>query len=103
VSYFEKQRVWAPAGSIADALDMFRSEVRFYREIAARVGVRVPRCFQADETATGTLLRLEDLSGWQLGGDPRPLPESCGDCTIGGRTERRSCGHGCVVPAPLAI
>lgn len=49
---------------------MFVSEVRFYREIAPHVGVRVPRCIEAGATPSGTVLRLEDLSAWQHGGDP---------------------------------
>ena len=49
---------------------MFRCELRFYREIAPEVGVRVPACYQAEETAEGTLLVLEDLSAWQPGADP---------------------------------
>jgi hypothetical protein len=49
---------------------MFRSEVRFYREIAPVVGVRVPECYQADDTSEGTVLVLEDLGGWQPGADP---------------------------------
>jgi Phosphotransferase enzyme family len=44
--------------------------VRFYREIAPYVGVRVPRCYQAEATGDGTLLVLEDLSSWQPGADP---------------------------------
>lgn len=49
---------------------MFRNEVRFYREIAPIVGVRVPACYRAEITDTGTLLVLEDLAGWQAGADP---------------------------------
>jgi hypothetical protein len=65
-----KRRSWPEPGSIPDVLDMFRCEVRFYREIAPVVGVRVPACYQAEETAEGTLLVLEDLSAWQPGADP---------------------------------
>ncbi len=65
-----KRRSWPEPGSIPDALDMFRCEVRFYREIAPVVGVRVPACYQAEETAEGTQLVLEDLSAWQPGADP---------------------------------
>ncbi len=67
---FEKLREHPPGGSIPEALDMFRSEVRFYREVAPVVGVRVPRCFEASITADGTVLRLEDLSAWSPGADP---------------------------------
>jgi hypothetical protein len=49
---------------------MFRAEVRFYREIAPVAGVRVPACYRADETGDGTVLVLEDLSGWLPGADP---------------------------------
>jgi hypothetical protein len=65
-----KRRSWPEPGSIPDVLDMFRCELRFYREIAPVVGVRVPACYQAEETAEGTLLVLEDLSEWQPGADP---------------------------------
>lgn len=49
---------------------MFASEVRFYREIAPDLGVRVPACYQAEDSEEGTLLVLEDLSEWQPGADP---------------------------------
>lgn len=49
---------------------MFTREVRFYREIAPTVGVRVPRCYRAVEHQGSTLLELEDLSSWRLGADP---------------------------------
>nr|WP_238350791.1 phosphotransferase [Kribbella shirazensis] len=49
---------------------MAASELRFYREIAPVVGVRVPECHQAEETADGTLLVLEDLSAWTPGAEP---------------------------------
>ncbi len=67
---FEKRRDRAAAGSIPDVLDMFVSEVRFYREVAPVVGVRVPVCLQAEASPQGTRLVLEDLSAWALGGDP---------------------------------
>jgi hypothetical protein len=35
-----KRRGLPAPGSIPEALDMFRSEVRFYREIAPVIGVR---------------------------------------------------------------
>jgi len=44
--------------------------VRFYREIAPVIGVRVPACYQARETGQGTVLILEDLSAWRPGSDP---------------------------------
>ena len=67
---FEKRRDPALPGSIPHALDMFRAEVRFYREIAPVVGIRVPRCLVAEDTSGGTRLVLEDFSSWTPGGDP---------------------------------
>jgi hypothetical protein len=67
---FKKRRDAPPVGSIAGVLDVFRSEVRFYREIAPVVGLRVPECFDAEMTGVGTRLVLEDLSSWSMGGDP---------------------------------
>ena len=49
---------------------MFRSEVRFYREIAPVIGVRVPACYHTEDTGEGTVLVLEDLSSWRPGADP---------------------------------
>jgi hypothetical protein len=57
-------------GSIPDVLDIFRSEIRFYRAMAPVVGVRVPACYRAEETGEGTVLVLEDLSAWSPGADP---------------------------------
>ena len=65
-----KRRAPAEPGSIADALDIFRSELRFYREIAPVVGVRVPACYQAEDSAEGTVLVLEDLAAWEPGAEP---------------------------------
>src|SRR5215469_8059257 len=65
-----KRRARPDPGSISEALDSFRAEVRFYREIAPVVGVRVPACYQAEVTDEGTMLVLEDLSAWQPGADP---------------------------------
>jgi len=65
-----KRRARPAPGSISEALDSFRAEVRFYREIAPVVGVRVPACYQAEDTGEGTVLVLEDLAGWQPGADP---------------------------------
>jgi len=65
-----KRRDRPEPGSISAALDSFRSEVRFYREIAPVVGVRVPVCYRAEEADEGTVLVLEDLSGWRPGADP---------------------------------
>jgi hypothetical protein len=70
VAEFVKQRGVPAPGSIAAALDIFRSEIRFYREIAPVIGIRVPACYRAEEHENGTLLVLEDLSAWQPGADP---------------------------------
>jgi hypothetical protein len=70
VTTFVKRRGIANPGSIAEALDIFGSEVRFYREIAPEIGIRVPACYRAEESAEGTLLELEDLSAWTPGADP---------------------------------
>jgi hypothetical protein len=67
---FVKRRGLPAPGSIAQELDIFRSEVRFYREIAPEVGVRVPACYRAEMSDDGTLLVLEDLSSWEAGADP---------------------------------
>ncbi|MER7246839.1 phosphotransferase [Kribbella sp. NPDC000426] len=64
-----KRREPAVPGSIPDVLQMFESEVRFYREIAPVVGVRVPECYQSESGTDGTLLVLEDLSDWSAGAD----------------------------------
>jgi len=65
-----KRREPAAPGSIPAVLKMFESEVRFYREIAPVIGVRVPACYQAEKNADGTLLVLEDLSDWTPGAEP---------------------------------
>lgn len=52
---------------------MFTAEVRFYLQIAPVIGaagLRVPTCYRAEQGDDGTLLELEDLSGWQPGADP---------------------------------
>lgn len=67
---FVKRRGLPTPGSIPDVLQMFRSEVRFYREVAPVVGIRVPGCLTAEEHADGTLLVLENLSEWHPGADP---------------------------------
>lgn len=66
-----KRRQPAPPGSIPDQLQMFTREVRFYRELAGTIGVRVPACRRAGVLPDGsTLLELEDLSDWRPGADP---------------------------------
>jgi hypothetical protein len=70
VGVYAKRRNRPAPGSIPEALDIFRAEVRFYREIAPVIGVRVPACYKAEVTDNGTALLLEDLTGWQPGADP---------------------------------
>jgi hypothetical protein len=70
VPNYIKQRSLAKPGSIAAALNMFESEVRFYREIAPEIGVRVPACYRAELNDEGPLLELEDLSVWREGAEP---------------------------------
>ena len=67
---YSKRRGRPALGSIPAALDIFRNEVRFYREIAPVAGVRVPACYRSEDGDGGTLLVLEDLSSWQPGADP---------------------------------
>jgi Ser/Thr protein kinase RdoA (MazF antagonist) len=67
---FIKRREPAVPGSIPDVLGMFVNEVRFYREVAPVVGVRVPECLTAWEDNGATLLELENLSDWTGGADP---------------------------------
>ena len=67
---FVKRRGLPAPGSIPYTLDIFRSEVRFYREVAAEAGVRVPACYTAEISDAGTLLVLEDLSSWRAGAEP---------------------------------
>jgi hypothetical protein len=71
---FEKVRPRARPGSIPEALDMFRSEVRFYREVRPvlrGVGVRVPACVSAEVLGDGsTRIVLEDLSSLRRGAEP---------------------------------
>jgi len=70
VSEYVKRRKPPAAGSIAEALDIFRSEVRFYCEIAPVAGIRVPACYRSEVSDDGTVLVLEDLSAWRPGADP---------------------------------
>lgn len=48
---------------------VYRSEVRFYGEIAATVAIRVPRCYYADISSSGAdfTLLLQDMSPAQQG------------------------------------
>jgi len=79
VKEFVKRRTPALAGSIPAVLDMFRSEVRFYREIAPHLSLRVPQCYASSEEADGTRLVLEDLSHWEPGADPIRVAELVAD------------------------
>jgi len=66
-----KRRDPAAPGTIPDRLQMFAREVRFYREVAPTIGIRVPGCLRAEVDSDGfTLLELEDLSTWRPGADP---------------------------------
>ncbi|GAA1715225.1 hypothetical protein GCM10009745_74480 [Kribbella yunnanensis] len=67
---YVKRRLPAEPGSLAAELRMAESEVRFYREIAPEIGVRVPRCYRAEVDDEGSLLELEDLSDWREGAEP---------------------------------
>jgi hypothetical protein len=67
---FHKSRDAARPGSIPDVLQMFPREVRFHRELAPYVGVRVPACYRSEERDGATRLELEDLSDWSEGADP---------------------------------
>lgn len=67
---FTKERRRPAPGSIPALLGMFERELRFYREVAPSVGVRVPACYEAVETENGYRLVLEDLSAWREGADP---------------------------------
>lgn len=69
MTYVKRREPPAP-GSIPEALDSFRKEVRFYQLIAPVVGVRTPSCHRSEVTEQGTLLELEDLSAWSPGADP---------------------------------
>jgi hypothetical protein len=70
VEGFIKERMRPEPGSIPALLGMFERELRFYREVAPKLGVRLPACYQAEETARGYRLVLEDLSTWREGADP---------------------------------
>jgi hypothetical protein len=76
---FTKRREPAAPGSIPAVLQMFSREVRFYREVAPDLGVRVPACHLAEECDGATHLELEDLSGWRPGADPEAAARLLGD------------------------
>jgi aminoglycoside/choline kinase family phosphotransferase len=48
--------------SFGDELHAFEREIRFYREVAAVVPLRLPRFFYGDVQANGGVLVMEDLS-----------------------------------------
>lgn len=76
---FTKRRRAASRGSIPDVLQMFTREVRFYREVAPDLGLRVPACYLAEEHDGATHLELEDLSAWRPGADPEVAARLLGD------------------------
>jgi hypothetical protein len=76
---YVKRRGLPEPGSIPAVLDIFRSEVRFYQQIAPVIGTRVPTCYRAAESAEGTELVLEDLSDWRPGADPADLAGVLGE------------------------
>lgn len=57
-------------------LSAFEREIRFYREIAPRVGLRLPRVYHADAGASGAVLVMEDLSGLRSVDQVRGLQQS---------------------------
>ena len=68
-----KRRGRPEPGSIPDLLDMFGREVRFYREVAPEIEVRVPALVRWDVEDQQVTIQLEDLSSWDEGGDPVAL------------------------------
>ena len=88
---FTKERMRPEPGSIPALLGMFERELRFYREVAPKVGVRVPACYQAEETESGYRLVLEDLSTWREGADPVRVAALLAD--LHRRWERRAKGQ----------
>ncbi len=55
--------------AVALTYDMYRREVHFYRELAARVPIRTPRCYAAeyDDARDDFVLVLEDLRDCRVG------------------------------------
>lgn len=76
---FVKERSKPKPGSIPALLGMFERELRFYREVAPHLGVRVPACYEAAETEGGYRLVLEDLSSWRRGAEPAQLASILAD------------------------
>lgn len=59
-------KIEPPAGVFRDAahrFDAFGREIRFYRELAPRLSLRLPRVWFADSRADGSALVMEDLTG----------------------------------------
>ncbi len=54
---------------VAQTYDMYGREVRFYRDVAARVQLRTPTCYFGDFDAASHdfVLLLEDLKGFRVG------------------------------------
>jgi hypothetical protein len=67
MSVYVKRRDRPVRGSITEALDSFQAEVRFYREIAPVIGIRVPACYEAEVTDEGTALVLRTWLDGNLG------------------------------------
>jgi hypothetical protein len=67
---YVKRRTRPEEGSIPALLGMFDRELRFYREIAPEIGVRTPALYDWGRDVDEIRIELEDLSGWDEGGDP---------------------------------
>jgi len=97
---FVKRRTWPESGSIPDVLDMFRCELRFYREIAPVLGDRVPDCCQAEETAGARYWCSRTSRRGSREPTERSPPACCPECTGGGRARRTGAGHGVDLKEP---
>ena len=64
-----------PNRRLGDSFHAYEREVRFYREIAPRSGIRVPRCYYTalDPEAGVFVLVIEDLSGLTSGDQVKGL------------------------------
>lgn len=62
---------------VAQAFDLYRREVLFYRDLARRTSARTPEIYYADidDDGVGFLLLMEDLAGYRLGDQV----EGCGN------------------------
>ena len=56
---------FGPSRAMADEMDLYRTEARFYSELAGRTPARTPRCFWTglDPESGDFLLLMEDLGG----------------------------------------